>query len=127
MHIDLSEYGLEIQSFDMRRLTGVDSDAALERIISDKIKHGYVLNTKHKEAMIADAITHVNGVPVVNPFVQWQSYGLKLQEFIVATFDFLNIVPASVMETFLGKLKGGGSTQKTTTPQTTLPTADTGA
>lgn len=107
MHVDISEYeGCDIQSFDLRPLKGKDSLAAVQRSVDPKgnLQPGFIISVHHRNNMIAEAITHVNGEPVVSPYVGWDEWSIRTQEFVVAAYDKLNNVSAEEMKSFLAKL-----------------------
>lgn len=106
MHIDLSKYkGLSIKSIDLKELIGEDSIAAAQRSVP---RNGggsaFLVNVEHRNQMIADAITQVNGEPVIQPYLGWMKWNLKTQDFVVLAFDHMNSLTAKERDDFLAQI-----------------------
>jgi len=98
MHFDLSEIrGVSIASFDLEEMTGRDSLDAAARAIGPRRKdddgpppNAYELNISHRNQLIAQSISKVNGEIVPRPYTSWETWTLRTQEFVLAAYSRLN-------------------------------------
>jgi hypothetical protein len=108
MHVDISTFeNVSVRSFDIVELRGRDSIDAAVRAIDPKAQAVSMLvaNSRHKSEMIAAAITHVNGEPVVRPHGAWEEWNLRTQEMVNDAFDFLNSLSRAESDDFLAQLR----------------------
>lgn len=96
MFFDLSKFkGVSIQSFDMEEMTGRDSLDAAARAVGPGGGDGarpnaFQLNISHRNQLIAQSIAKVNGDIVTRPCLDWESWSLRTQEFVMAAYMRLN-------------------------------------
>lgn len=107
MRFDLSKHQrVNVKSFDLEELTGRDSIDAAARVTPPPTPgvpapSGTQVAIAHKNALIAQSITHVNGEQVVRPYTAWEQWTLRTQDFVVAAYDRLNTVDRKEEEDFL--------------------------
>lgn len=101
MHFDLSRYDkqkrLSVISFDLEEMTGQDSLDAAARAIGPRRAeedgppmNSFQLNIQHRNQLIAQSISRVDGQAVVRPFSKWVDWTLKTQDFVVSAYMKLN-------------------------------------
>lgn len=111
-HFDLSRYGdtVSVKSFELEILAGRDSLDATARSIAPMPAdgtpptptHPLVFGVLHRNQLIAQSISKVNGQLVERPFIAWQDWSLRTQEFVVAAYQRLNEAKKSELDDFLG-------------------------
>lgn len=108
MHFDVSKYkGLSIVSFDLEEMTGRDSLDAAARAIGPKRESGspepnaFQINIQHKNNLIAQSISKVNGKLVQRPCSEWEDWNLKTQDFILAAYTRLNEATDAEVKDFI--------------------------
>lgn len=106
--IDLSDFeNVDVRTFTIRKTTGMDAMAALERSVSPDAAArtpGVIVGARSRSQRIADAIVMVNGETVVTPYVQWENWGSRTQWFVEQAFDKINGVTNEEAERFLARL-----------------------
>lgn len=104
MHFDLSKYrGLSIESFDMEEMTGRDSLDAAGRALGPKPSSSlsaYQLNIMHRNQLVAQSISKVNGDLVPRPYTAWEGWSLRTQEFVMRAYTRLNEATTDEVEGF---------------------------
>ena len=100
---DLTDFpGCSVQSFTLRELSGSDSLAAASRSINPQGPNP-IFGFQHRNQCVADAIVAVDGKPVTTPYVAWETWNLRTQEFVTKAYDEMNGVSKEEMERFLAK------------------------
>lgn len=85
---DLTGRGTAISTITLRRLTGADYYAALER--AEGPDHRRVTGLDVKTEAIADAIVEVDGAAVARPYPLWASWGARTGAFLSRAYADLN-------------------------------------
>ena len=100
---DLSDFpGCSVESFTLRELRGHDSIAAAQRsVVPGEVNPIY--GFQHRSQIIADAIVKVNGKEVHSPYLQWEDWNLRTQNFVEMAYDKMNGVAKEEMDRFLAK------------------------
>jgi len=109
MHFDVSKHrGVSVASFDIEEMTGRDSLDAAGRAIGPRTRDNdgpgpsaYELNISHRNQLIAQSISKVNGELVGRPFTQWENWSLRTQEFVLAAFSRLNEATTDEVKDFI--------------------------
>lgn len=106
MHFDLSKLkNVSIESFDMEEMTGRDSLDAAARVLprgnDAQQVSGYELQIAHRNSLIAQSISRVDGVVVPRPYTTWETWSLRTQEFVIAAYNRLNDASKAEVEAFL--------------------------
>jgi hypothetical protein len=105
MRFDLSKIrGVSISSFDMEEMTGRDSLDAAARALgpSPSAKaSAQQLNVLHRNELVAQSISAVDGRAVIRPFVQWGDWSLRTQEFVMRAYSRLNEATEEEVESFI--------------------------
>lgn len=98
--------GTTVKSLVLRELIGDDSDAAAARVVASDMKqvHGFLLSRAHTEQCIADAITHVNGDPIITPYLAWTKWNLRTREFVIAAYNRMNSTTEAELNDFFKQL-----------------------
>lgn len=100
--------GKPITSFRLRETTGLDEDAALQRVL-DAFGGSIPSSAANKvgEHVIADSFVEVNDAPVVAPFTTWMSWPSRTQTFVTRAFSKINGATEAEIKDFL---EGGAAT-----------------
>lgn len=111
MRFDLSTTrGVSVSSFDIEEMTGRDSLDAAARAIGPVASDGtdpsrrmsaYELNIHHRNQLVAQSISRVNGKEVPRPFTGWEDWSLRTQEFVVAAYHRLNEASVDEVKDFI--------------------------
>lgn len=109
MHFDISKYkGVSIASFDMEEMTGRDSMDAAARSAPPRAApgeepppmSGFQLNILHRNQLIAQSISKVDGELVTRPFTKWENWTLRTQEFVITAYMRINEATKAEMDDF---------------------------
>ena len=109
-HFDLSPYGdtVTVKSFELEVLCGRDSMDAAARSVPPPAPDGSAASVNpvafgisHRNQLIAQSISKVNGQPVSRPYIEWSDWSLRTQEFVVAAFGRLNEATKDEVADFL--------------------------
>lgn len=94
--------GKPITSFRLRETTGLDEDAALQRVLD--AFGGTVppsAGNKVGEHVIADSFVEVNDAKVVAPFTTWMQWPSRTQTFVSRAFGKINGASEAEIKDFL--------------------------
>lgn len=106
---DLTGRGCSIKSFELEVLTGRDSLDAAARAMPPPPSDGsppppinaLAANIAHRNQLIAQSISAVDGDPVVRPYTAWEGWSLRTQEFVVGAYMRLNEATKEELDGFL--------------------------
>lgn len=105
MRFDISKIrGASISSFDMEEMTGRDSMDAMARSLGPRPSENmsaYQLNVLHRNQLVAQSISMVNGESVIRPHMQWEQWSLRTQEFVMRAYARLNEATKEEVEDFI--------------------------
>lgn len=122
MKIDFEKIGIKgtsVKSVELRELVGADSEAAAARAVAPTSNgaapvHGFLLNMRHNDQLLADAIVAVDGAPVVNPWFGFSTWNLRTRDFINLAYQRMNAITEDEAKRFL--LATGLVPEQPTTP-----------
>lgn len=92
LRFDLTGYGCSVESFTIRRLTGADWYAAVDRASGPTGIQPTDRAIRHES--FADAVEAVDGEKVVQPYAGWRDWTVRTVEFMSAAFAAVNELSA---------------------------------
>jgi len=107
MRFDLSKIkNCSVTSFDLDELNGRDSIDAAARAIGPGGDEGsrmssYQANMQHRNQLVAQSISKVNDELVQRPYMQWEQWTLRTQEFVLAAYMRLNEATKAEVDGFI--------------------------